>query len=202
MAYFKILLIFCLVSCAPRPSSDKTRVYLKLPSSGKSQALKLRSLSSTSTTGQLTDIDDVDCYGIMVSWDGLGGICKNTSGVGIISANEVFGFIPQGGIIDIEVSSGPGRVFYLVAISHTSTVCPDLITYPISDRGQSSHLTIVGQQTANLVEGQDVELQIDASLTGSEIIEDCTGTPFLWEASSTGAGVWDSTIWDNSLWGL
>lgn len=185
----------------PEELSSKSKVKIRMPASVNQMAHRhLKSASSGPRSVRISDLNDIDCYAIVVSYDDGQGICTDSTPDIILSnAKAVFGSIPDGEEVEIIVDSGPSRTFHILGFSETSGICPNFHSLTQTQRAAMSNPFLVGSKTEDLIsEFQDVEINI--SMTGSqEVTGSCTGIPFNWETTAT--GIWDSSLWDVATWG-
>lgn len=205
MRIILLTLFLVFTGCAKEYESGKTKMQIRFPASAKKSALRhYRAASAGPRLPKFTSLDDIDCYGIMVQYNnGTGqGTCNDTNGNLVMSGiNLVFGTIADGGVIEIELDSGPARSIHIVGLTSTLGYCPDLYNMTAAENNAISDPTIVGSTTADIA-GEFMEVNINLSMTGAQQIDECSGGPFTWEmGNSGGIGYWDQANWDQDQWG-
>ncbi|MBT3982298.1 MAG: hypothetical protein HOE90_13150 [Bacteriovoracaceae bacterium] len=129
-----------------------------------------------------TNIADFDCFVILADWEGGGGNqCVNNAGSVVATAAVASQFITSGGTASLEVPIGENRVFYLLAFKATS-----LEYCPVSFSDIDAHIPNLSQpqiigSASSTIEGGDNTVEIIASLSGAELIEDCSGGIFNYD---------------------
>lgn len=201
MARFAFLLVFILVGCAPEAEKLDTKIKFKLPKSRQQSGLRHYRPQSNFNANTISNLNDVDCYAIVVGFGANQGQCEQSGGTVIHSAELAFGSYPDGAEIELFIPSGPARTFYLYGFSNSSASCPDFINFPIVDQQNSSKPVLLGQTTVS-VEGEFMEVDITRSLANAPIAYQCLDGPFAWEGVGAGAeGVWGLGKWDVAVWG-
>ncbi len=208
------LFILLLASCAPRPvEGDKSKVVIRLPASSTNLSGQKASGSNLRQAKAINTINDINCYVIMVSYiEGEilpppGGCFQNVPAAdGTVSKQAVvldvrssFGSIQAGGAMEVEVNSGPGRIFSVIGFQSTLGYCPFFNALSDAERTSIGTVLKLGSTRADIF-GEFVDLNIDISLTGSQAIDKCEGGPFNWEQPVT-ESLWDQAIWDQAVWG-
>lgn len=199
-------------SCT-RKNSNMSKISLALPSykgnsSGLSKAssplakqtkstntMASKILNAQSESGfweieDATDISEIACYAVFVGGPGLDyKSCKNSEGIEVVRFGREAGIFKPGQNIELEVPSGNGRRIFLIGFKTDDTTtfehCHDVFgTQASPPKEHLSAPLIVGQTTLDLAPG-NAEVNIVASLSGSQKFEDCS---FFQGGGSGGGG--------------
>lgn len=158
-------------------------------------AITSKKLSTQSEGGSweiedATDISEIACYAVFVGGPGLDyKSCKNSEGIEVVRFGQEAGIFKPGQNIELDVPSGKGRRIFLIGFKTDDTTsfehCYDIFsTHASPPKEHLSTPLIVGKATLDLAPG-NADVNIVASLTGSEKFEDCS---FFQGGGSGGGG--------------
>ena len=186
-------------SCAKPEMEMQSKVQFRFPLSQNSSPLKYKKQNSKGIRlPNFSSLNEIDCYAVSVSWGGAGK-CLDTSGTQIISSvNNIHGSVPDGGILEFEVDSGPGRKFSIIGFTTTLNYCPDFSALTLTEQSAISDPKLVGETIAD-IEGAIVEVVVDISMSGAKDFSKCMGIPFAWQ--ETNQAVWGTSKWSSASWG-
>jgi hypothetical protein len=155
-----------------------------------SKKLSTQSADGSWEIADATDISEIACYAVFVGGPGLDyKSCKNSEGIEVVRFGQEAGIFKPGQNIELDVPSGKGRRVFLIGFKTDDTTtfehCYDIFgTQASPPKEHLSAPLIVGQATLDLAPG-NAEVNIVASLTGSEKFEDCS---FFQGGGSGGGG--------------
>lgn len=180
------LILLLLSSCAPKPGV-RTSVSISLPTSNKSVRSIKRGLAPKNTPGytinDLTSLDDIDCYVVLLQFDG-----SATSGncIGDTLEEEiriVSDTVREGGELTIfDVPTERDINFKVMGFSYSGGICPDYRTLSQTQIESMSRPMIVGSTIQSLKPVEENIVSVDISMSTSQAINGCSSGPFAWAA--------------------
>jgi hypothetical protein len=192
------ILISCF-GCAKTPESLQTRVEFKFPKSDNLSVTKYNGRNPNSgRLAAFSNLNEIDCYAILVSYGGAGNCVESLGNEVISHVNMTHGSVPDGGVIEFGVDSGPARQFSVIGFTTSLGSCPRFGSLSLTEQTLVSNPTLVGSTVAD-IEGDFVEVEIDISMTGAQDFVKCAEGPFAWEQAN--GGIWGSSTWDSASWG-
>lgn len=189
--------LLILTACAPESEKAKTSVRISLPSASTQGGLRHYRPKGQFGLGDMTTVDDSDCYAILYESSGFSpGQCMS-GGVAVANALEVYGSFAAGSTVEIEVPQGTGVTFHLIGFSYSGAgSCPDYKTFPLSAQTAASKGVLMDSVITD-VQGESLSIQMEREM--GPVIETCQNLPFDWEGSGT--AIWDVAVWDQATWG-
>jgi hypothetical protein len=136
---------------------------------------------TTSSWGQSdpTTIGQISCYAIAVGGPDASlqtQTCSDSSGNEIFRAGVFAGLYAAGSLIEVTVPSGDAREIYVIGFAASSLgACIATALNSDFDQSQLSAPFVLGKKTLNLEPG-DVEVAIDATMTGATKFDECDDT--------------------------
>lgn len=185
--------LLIMASCAPMTEDlSPSTVRITMPKSDHSKRSpsnlrKSRAVTNTShfSTNDISIIDDIDCYTVVLAFSG-DGVCQGDeliTQIGIISDTVADG----GTIVLDEVPTGEDINFHVIGFNKGQlNSCPSLKDLSLMQIPLMSRPTIVGTTEKELEPIAENNVEINISMNNAKYMNSCGGKPFNWQAGAFG----------------
>lgn len=180
-ALITVLAISSILTACQRPKQDTATVSIQIPkrtvSSHKSASQSVRAQNVAFEWGESypSSIDEVNCYAIMVSGEGVSGngkTCSNYGGAQVLSGQIFSGFHKPGQVIQLDIEPGPARSLTVVGLKARAGVeCPNGLEAGFNKKDYSAPV-VIGSRYQSIVAGEN-QVSIEISLNNPQYIFNC-----------------------------
>jgi|GEM_PF-622059 len=189
-----LLFAFLCYSCTDNKSNSSSKIRLRLPEYKASLGLQASHSSRpprqqslpTDKPGWLlaepSSMAEIGCYALVVELpESADGSCKNSAGETLFKANQIFGLYSPGSEIEVDITSGSGRIFRLLAMSLAPGATCHSIGKKLSQLNYSNPI-LISKKEMDLKPGLN-QVQLEIQLETATSVFSCSNSASRLEPS-------------------